>query len=239
MLELIILQKTFYRSPSFPFTESNDRKENRRCFVIGTVAILYAPWFCPFLLWACGKIIANWMGLFTGVWKWTLRRVVRDWQISSNWINVKVKTNKWWRWESPGVVSASNHIKGCSVAKCFRETVWNYRAMKLLHSFKSEISVFLNWNWKLVLRKCPDWGGKIHFSLVSEWTRADGLAGFWLAGGHVALPCSALYTRGQWSATVALCPSSHSELDAINMMNNWHGGCGHICNRKSLLQHYM
>lgn len=94
-------------------------------------ALWQTPWlFCMLLgfvdfYFGCGKIITNWMGLCTGVWKWTLGSVVHDWQISSNWVNVKVKTNKWWRWESPGVVSVSNHIKGCSVVKCFRGTMWN------------------------------------------------------------------------------------------------------------------
>jgi len=76
MLELIICQKMFYKSSSF--------LETSRCLVTGALDILYAPQFCMFLFRARGKIIANWMGLFTGVWKWTLRRVVHDWQISSN-----------------------------------------------------------------------------------------------------------------------------------------------------------
>ena len=48
MLELIICQKMFYRSTSFPFTESNDRKRNSGFLVTGTLAILYAPGFVCF-----------------------------------------------------------------------------------------------------------------------------------------------------------------------------------------------
>lgn len=83
MLEAVH-HKMFYRFSSFPISVSNDRKENSRCLVTDTLAILYAPWFCTFLLWPCGKIIANWMDLLSGVWKWTLRRVVHDWQVCSN-----------------------------------------------------------------------------------------------------------------------------------------------------------
>lgn len=121
----LLFAKRGNRFSYFPLTDSNGTRKNSRCLVTDTLAILYAPCFCRFLLWACGEIIANWMGLCTGVWKWTLGSVVLDWQISSNWINVKVKTNKWWRCESPGVVSVSNRIKGCSVVKCFRGTMWN------------------------------------------------------------------------------------------------------------------